>query len=238
MDKEPACALPELSQFGGFLRDDLMVLTVSDSEVRILRRDCSLIESWKTAGDKRVFDTSPEQDLIAVLTFSADGSSVSELLSGTHEVKQRWVRSAAETIAASKGGFHFADQGRLFCSGFGKEPDQSHVECRDTQTGSIIATNPNVVLWAGSIHSSGGGLLAITDYNITDRTATLWKLLDAGGRFIVPRRRLIWNIRTGKEIASWTGQTIQPSFVLTLSPNGKYTAEGGLGSVWVYALQP
>jgi hypothetical protein len=60
MDKEPACALPELSQFGGFLRDDLMVLTVSDSEVRILRRDCSLIESWKTAGDKRVFDTSPE----------------------------------------------------------------------------------------------------------------------------------------------------------------------------------
>jgi hypothetical protein len=125
-------------------------------------------------------------------------------LSGTHEVKQRWVSSATETIAASKGGFHFADQGRLFCSGFGKEPDQSHVECRDTQTGSIIATNPNVVLWAGSIHSSGGGLLAITDYNITDRTATLWKLLDAGGRFIVPRRRLIWNIRTGKEIASWT----------------------------------
>jgi hypothetical protein len=240
LDKEPACTFPGSLQFGGFLRDDLMVVTGPDSEVRILRRDCSLVKSWKTAADTRVLGTSPEQDLIAILDRSADGSSVTELSSGTHEAKQRWIRNAAETLAAFRGGFHFADQGRLFCSGYdpGNELNRTNVQCRDTQSGSIVATNTNVVLWNGSIHSSGGQLLAITDYSITEHTGKVWQLLDSGGEFITSRRRLIWNIRTGKEIASWKGPTIRPNFVFALSPNAKYAAEGGSGSVQVYALQP
>lgn len=239
LDKEPACTFPERSQFGGFLSEDHMVLTAPDSEVRILRRDCSLIESWKTADDTRVLGTSPEQDLIAILNRSPDGSSETELLSGTNQVKQRWISNAVDTRGAVTGGFHFADSGKLFCSGYnpGKEL-QINVACRDTQSGSIVAMNTNVVLWNGSIHSSGGGMLAITDYSVTDRTGKISQLLDSGGRIITVRRRLIWNIRAGKEIASWTGPTTKPNFVLALSPTGKYAAEGGSGSVSVYALQP
>ena len=239
LDREPGCSFPISSQFGGFLRDDLMVVTGSDSEVRILRRDCSLVKKWKTTADTRVLGTSPEQDLIAILDRSADGSSITELSSGTHEAKQRWIRSAAETIAAFRGGFQFADQGRLFCGGYdsGDELHRTNIQCRDTQSGSIVATNTNVVLWNGSIHSSGGRLLAITDYSVTERNGKVWQLSHAGGEFITPRRRLIWNIRTGKEIASWKSRTMKPNFILALSPNAKYAAEGGSGSVQVYALQ-
>ena len=77
--------------------------------------------------------------------------------------------------------------------------------------------------------------------------------------YSVPQRRLLWNIRTGKEIASW-GELSMPwgglqqkelwgrdlkdaitrttLYVLSLSPTGKYVAEGGLGLVSVYSVQP
>jgi hypothetical protein len=115
--KEPSCNFPESTEFGGFLSDDRMATTINEAEIRILRRDCSLLDSWKTAADTRVLDTSPEKDLIAALSSSADGSSTIELISGTREVGQRWFRSAEETTATSIGGLHFADQGRMLCSG-------------------------------------------------------------------------------------------------------------------------
>jgi len=241
MDKEPACTFAEHSQFGGFLSGDRMVLTGPGSGVRIVRRDGSLVKSWKTGvDDTTVLGTSPEQDLIAILIRSGKGSSVTELWSAAGDVKQRWNWNAMETIAAFRGGFQFADKGRLFCSGYasGDELNRSNVLCWDTHSGSIVAKNANVVLSHGSIHSSGGGLLAITDYSITRRAGKLWKLLDAGGDFVVPRRRLIWDVRTGKELTSWTGPTIKPSSVLALSPGGKCAADGDSGSVRVYALQP
>ncbi|MGD0773133.1 MAG: WD40 repeat domain-containing protein [Candidatus Solibacter sp.] len=239
---DPSCTFPDLAQFRGFLSDDRMVITINDAEIRILRRDCSLLDSWKTAGDTRVRDTSPDMDLIATLSPSVDGSSTIELVSGTREVIQRWSRNAEETLSASMGGLHFADRGRMLCSGYGssKQPYRgANVGCWDTQSGAITARNTNVTVWGGdSIRSSCGGLLAITDYDITIRTGRLWHVLDMGGETVTPRRRVIWDARTGKEIASWTRPTIKPYSAVALSQNGKYYAEGDSGSLSVYSLQP
>jgi hypothetical protein len=236
---EPPCTLPDLAQFGGFLSDDRMVITMNDAETRIFRRDCSLLNSWKTAGYTRVLDTSPGKDLIATFS-SADGSSAIELVSGTREVIQRWSRNAEEAPSASTGGLHFADHGRLLCSGYGssKEPyGRAHLGCWDTQSGAITARNTDVTLGDNLIRE-GGGLLAITDYDIIIRTGKLWHALDMGGETILPRRRVIWDARTGKEIASWTRPTIKPYSAIALSKNGKYYAEGDSGSLSVYSLQP
>jgi len=234
---EPPCTLPDLAQFGGFLSDDRMVITMNDAEIRILRRDCSLLNSWKTAGYTRVRDTSPDKDLIATLSPSADGSSTIELVSGTREVIQRWSRNAEEKPS---GGLHFADHGRMLCSGYGssKEPYRGdHIGCWDTQSGAITARDTNVTLGDNLIRE-GGGLLAITDYDITIRTGRLWHALDMGGITILPRRRVIWDARTGKEIASWTRPTIKAHSATALSQNGRYYAEGDSGSLSVYSLQP
>ena len=126
--------------------------------------------------------------------------------------------------------------------------------CWDTQTGAKTAENERVAVdWQG-IESAGGSLLAITDYKYVSHQGKLWVFLDMNNDYSVPQRRLIWNIRTGKELTSWgvdelqqtelwgkdynKAQKIRTKFVLSLSPTGKYIAEGGSGLVSVYAVQP
>jgi len=167
----------------------------------------------------------------------------------------------SETSAAFEGGLHFADKGKLVCSGYlppGKNTDaRVNVACWDTQTGATIAQNNNVGLYLSSIEGAGGALLAITDYKTTVHRGKFWEFWDIDGVGHAPYRRLLWNIRTGKEIASWgrfsmdelvqqdlwgpdlqRARKISTTFVLSVSPTGKYLAEGGSGSVVAYAVEP
>jgi hypothetical protein len=123
--------------------------------------------------------------------------------------------------------------------------------CWDTQTGEKTAENGKIGIELGAFNA--GGLLTVTD---SKYVALPWKslleFLDMGTEYVAPRRQLIWNVRTGKEIASWgvnrqdelvggelkNARTIKTNFVVSLSPNGKYLAEGGGGSVAVYTVQP
>ena len=93
--------------------------------------------------------------------------------------------------------------------------------------------------------SAGGRLIAATDYKITYRTGRLWDALDMSGRSARMKRRVIWNIRTGKEVASWNPELqkmqmpageFSATFSYTLSASGKYFAEGGSSSVKLYAI--
>ncbi|HEX5228433.1 MAG TPA: hypothetical protein VFW44_12015, partial [Bryobacteraceae bacterium] len=144
--------------------------------------------------------------------------------------------------------------GRLVCSGDSRGGQQLPcAACWDTRTGAKTSENSNVGLdWQG-IASAGGDLLAITDYKNISHHGKLWVFLDMDGDHSVARRHLLWNLRTGEEIASWGGPFYQTDlvgrdlksaskrtepFVLSLSPTGKYVAEGGAGSITVYAVQP
>jgi hypothetical protein len=258
LSPEAPCVFPEESEFGGFLSEDRMVIYLRRfqelTEVQILRPDCSLADHWKIGSLAHVLDTSPERDLLAIETVPNPSELATELVaSRTHEVKQRWVWDPG---FATQGGLLFSDQGRLFCGSKHLEgkplPDAA---CWDTQTGAKTAENEKVGVELQSIESAGGDLLAITDDKYVSLPFKgLWEFLDMGSSYTVPRRRLIWNVRTGKEVASWGLDdrqqkrllgapkdappiTIKTKFVLSLSPTGKYLAEGGSGSVSAYAVQ-
>jgi hypothetical protein len=213
-----------------------------------------LADSWELEGRAQVLDASPEQDLLAIQIFldPPENSAIELVASRTHEVKQRWLRKTQSTF---QGGFLFADHGRLVCSANPREgkrgPDGA---CWDAPTGAKAAENDKVSLdWQG-MESTGGDLLAITDYKYISHQGELWVILDMNSDYSVPQRQLIWNVRTGKEVASWgfgglqqkelwgkdlnSARTIRTRFVLSLSPTGKYVAEGGAGSVSAYALEP
>jgi len=255
LDTEAPCILPKESEFGGFLSEDRMVIRHQaglnePTEIQILKPDCMLADSWKMSALARVLDTSPEQDLLAIVTSPTPPALVVELVtSRTHEVKQRWtdVESTPDLL--------FSDQGRLICGSkvlAGKPlPD---VACWDTRTGAKTAEDDKIGADLPAIESAEGNFLAITDYKYAALPwKSLWEFFDLGSVYIAPKRRLIWNVRTGKEVASWgmgglpqeerwtspkEVRTIKTKFVLSLSPTGKYVAEGGSGSVSVFAVQP
>jgi hypothetical protein len=248
------CAFPSESAFGGFLSGDRMVIGFRDkAEIRILASDCSLIDSWVIDGPADVLGTSPEEDLLAIQTFlkPPEHSPIELVAARDHEVKQRWVWDSLSTF---HGGFLFSEQGRLVCSANSRAGKQGpDAACWDTQTGAKTAENNNVAVdWHG-IASAGGDLLAITDSKYISHQGRLWVFLDMNNDYSVPQRQLLWNVRTGKEIASWGGGFYQTElwgrdlkraskertpFVLSLSPNGRYVAEGGSGSVSVHAVRP
>jgi len=260
IDGTAPCAFPKESDFGGFLSGDRMVIYFRDkAEMRIVGSDCSLIDSWMIDGRADVLDTSPEQDTLAVQTYSKpQAHSTIELVAARdHGIKQHWMWDALSTF---EGGLLFSDRGRLVCSGnpraekLGADP-----ACWDTRTGAkTVEIDKVAVDWQG-IASAGGDLLAITDSKYVSHQGKVWVFLDMNNDYSVPQRRLLWNVRTGKEIASWgeltmpwggfqqkelwgrdlkEATTMTTPFVLSLSPTGKYVAEGGSGSVSVYSVQP
>jgi len=254
LDGKAPCVFPEDSRFGGFLSGDRVVISlrapeskITQAEIRILNPDCSLADSWKA--DAGVKDTSPEQDLIAIAPFPKPPESpVIELVDPlTHAVKQSWKGLFAGDLV-------FSDQGRLLCAAMRRmsKPPLPDLACWDTQTGAKTVENQEVALdmWGPAL-SAGGNLLAMTDYKYVSRDGSFWQVLDMSS-YWVPKRSLIWNVRTGKEVASWgahqqkeilgsdlnSARTKKTDFVLSLSPTGKYVAEGGSGSVSVFAVQP
>jgi hypothetical protein len=260
IDGAAPCVLPKESQFGGFLSGDRIVIYFEDeAEIRIIGPDCSLLERWTTDGPAGVLNTSPEQDLLAIETLikPLQHSAIELVNSRTHNVTQRWIWNFQSTF---QGGFLFFDQGRLVCSASPRAGKKGPgVACWDTTTGAKASENDIVAVDRRGIASAGGDLLAITDSKYVSHRGKFWAFLDMNDDYSVPQRQLLWNVRTGKEVASWgelsmpwgafqqkelwgrdlkEATTMTTPFVLSLSPTGKYVAEGGSGSVSAYSIQP
>jgi hypothetical protein len=248
MDAERPCVFPRDSTFGGFLSGDRMVILSDDElEIRVFTPDCSLSDSWAISGRVNVFGTSPEQDLLAIESVGSPGRT--ELVSvRDHKAKQTWNRELLF------GGLLFADQGRLVCgqnSRLGKQgPDAA---CRDTHTGAKVSEDDKVSIGQFGVLSAGGDLLAFTDSKFTSHQGTLWRFLDMNDDYQTSRRQVLWNVLTGREVASWENVaklqqkelwgrdprqllSIKTEFVLSISRTGKYMAEGGSGRVSVYTV--
>lgn len=253
------CSFPDESEFGGFLSEDRMVLFRRGglkTQIEALRPDCSVADSWQADGPAEVLDTSPEKDLLAIRTYGmpSQSSAVDLVASKRHEIKRSW---ALDDMATYRGGFLFSDRGETVCSAFYPEgrrvPDAA---CWGTRTGAKTVEDNMVAVDKGAIESTGGELVAITDYKYIFHEGKIWQFLDMDSDYTVPRRQLLWNVRTGKEVDSWgewggfqqmelSGRDpkknlrrISIRFVLCLSPTGKYFAEGGSGLLSVYSVLP
>jgi hypothetical protein len=270
IDSKAPCTFPEDWEFGGFLDGDRSVvinrgLNQKSAEIRIYQSDCSVSDNWAvTPTPVNVLDTSPERDLIAIRRtlgspLSPKGAVIELIAASTHEVTKRWELQNPAAVASFDGGFRFVDNSSLVCTGYlpaGKYSDGVHAVCWDVQSGAVAGKNDKVNLYLGSINSTGGGLLAITDYRVSSHEGTFWRFMDMDGVGFRMRRRLIWDPRTGKEISSWGRfspndilqksllgtdathlRTIEEPFVVSLSPTGKYIAEGGAGSLWLYSVE-
>jgi hypothetical protein len=99
----------------------------------------------------------------------------------------------------------------------------------------------------------------MTAYKISTSGGKLAVFFDVDSSTAIPLRQLIWNVRTRKEVSSWGAASLPfggyqqkelygkdpknvskgtTDFVLSLSPAGKYFAEGDSGSISLYAIQP
>lgn len=246
------CKFPEESRFGGFLTGDRMIVT-SRHEIQIRAPDCSLTNSWLLDGSAFMLATSPERDLLAIQrTLKSSNRSVIEVIdASSQEVKHRWTSDTLSTLY----GFVFSGDAKRVCSGNWRQGKGADAACWDTQTGTKVAEDETVTLDMPGIAGPGGDLIAMTDYRFVGLQGKFWRILDMEGGHAVPRRRVIWNVRTGEEIASWRdfnrfqqteqqGRDLESSkeesmpTVLSLSPTGKYLSEGGSGKVSVYAVNP
>jgi hypothetical protein len=251
-----SCSFPEGSEFGGFLSGDRMVIVFRDTaEIRILTRNCSLTDSWMIDGPADVLDTSSEQDMLAVQTFlkPPKHSAIELVASQNHEIKQRWIWNS---MSVFHGGFVFSDHGRRVCSANSREgkrgPDAA---CWDIQTGAKVAENGRVAVdWQGIVGAGDEDLLAITDYKYISHQGKFWVFFDINNDYTVAQRHVIWNVRTGEDVVSWGSfgefyqaelwgkdlkhaSTVRTPIVLSLSPTGKFIAEGGSGSVSIHSVQ-
>jgi hypothetical protein len=252
---EAPCVFPEDSEFGGFLGGDRMVVMRDRHQIQIFAPNCSVDDRWVVDPPADVLDTSPETGLIAIERSGKDAqrSAIEVIDANNHEVKQSWKWDSMSTF---RGGFLFSDQGRLACSANFRQGKQGpDAACWDIQTGSKTAENDKVAVdWQG-INGAGKDLLAITDYRYVSHQGKLWVFLDMDNDYSVPQRHLIWNVRTGEEVTSWGrfgtfyqtelwGKNLERASpkktptVISLSPTGKYVAEGGSGSVTVQVLEP
>jgi hypothetical protein len=214
---EAPCSFPNESEFGGFLSGDRMILYrwgALKTEVDVLRPDCSVADSWQLDGHAGALNTSPEKDMLAIQTYGipSENSAIELVDSKSHEAKRRWIW---DTMAPFHGGFLFANRGEVVCSAFYPEgrrvPDAA---CWDTQTGAKTLENDIVAVDKGAIESTGGELVAITDYKYIFHEGKIWRFFDMDNDYTIPRRQLLWNVRTVKK--SNPGEngadSIKPSF--------------------------
>lgn len=150
-----------------------------------------------------------------------------------------WHRESALADAASVViDPQFADSGQAFCWMHGAEWHPT-VGCSAVGTGQVLGTTPN---WSDpSIRTALKAPRAVvSDYSKKlDRIDFLWYPGD-------PRRRVVWDFRSGLQLARWKPK-IQPAehgswfslpFPFDVSPDGDSIAEGGSGCVSLYRIEP
>jgi WD40 repeat protein len=245
-DGQKGCSLPEERTFAGFLSGDRMVFLDDqriggDKSIELLGPDCVPVGTGP--GPFREVATCPRLDL--VLSEHLDGESASVKVRDTNQwsAKQSWEWPNSSILP----GLRFADSCRAVCTGTEGKSKGTSLACWDIGTGQKVNGNPSVVLDIASIASTGGELVAMTDHKIIDHEGKIWVYLDMDGTYLRPKRQVVWNLRTGKEVASWhaqiqkfeinPGEIREQQFLLALSPSGKYLAEGGSGSVTLYRLK-
>jgi hypothetical protein len=237
VDRAATCELPT-SDFL-FLSDRQLVgRSAAQRKLGLYSVDCKSIREWPESNDV-LFDSSPERGLICVRHDTYGAGTQEHTVSIIEVPASRVVRQVPWAIRV-----RFADSGTAICGVDGTEWHRT-AACRNVDTGAELAATKgwtNLDLRAASrsqrvVLSDSGRRLDFIDLVWTNGPL---------------KRRVVWDIRTGKELLSWRpmSQKIllgnrpydrspqsQP-YRFAISPNGDFVVEGGAGTISLYKIQP
>ena len=196
---------------------------------------CKQVERWIAPGDWSFLDTSPESGFMLIQSQSTDSKSRETLLLKTEDktVVARWPRTQ---VWASR----FADHGRAMCGvRDSSDADKVPVLCWATATGQPIAEAPTVSGGKPFSVATQATRAVVSDYRRS-------RIPFSREYREVLKHRVVWDFGTGKELAAWYpdkqeyrisgGKPFSSLFRFTISPDGRFLAEGGSGVVRIFRI--
>ena len=233
----------------GFLDSKtLLAHSVSGNAFQTTDLQGSVIRSWKVPKEWNVVDISvtPDRQLLLVSpddqnskTLVVDYSSKKVLASKDNPYNHPF--SSPGTALPP----YFAEHGMTFCSpgdfawpGPGQpDPGRTSTECWNVDSGKRIAQFRRFLGGAPAAVTSGGSLIVLTD-NFPVKSARSVSALKGPGF----SERIIWDFRTGSEIAAWDtslediGGAYRDTPV-AISSMGRYVAEGAGDILRLYRVR-
>jgi hypothetical protein len=155
------------------------------------------------------------------------------------KVLRRWP------ISVVSGFLNFADGDRAVCeTGPAEQPGPIPVRCWDIDTGKLISETATIHGGLPASTAAQSGRMVASDYRYVPIRFT-------EDHKEILKRRVVWDFRTGKELASWHPDSqsyedrgirppmqIREPFKFAMSPDGQYVLEGGNGILRLYRIEP
>ncbi len=204
--------------------------------------DCVRSGTWAVGeGEWSISDVSADRGLVSALRKTGQENVESMVVDPVaQKVIQQWP--------ASRIGYNarFAEYGKVLCAG-DTGPDYSNQSdrrprCMDVSTGDQVAEVGTIDGGAPFAAAEHASRIVATDHR------PKWNLRFRENDNVV-KRRVVWDFRSGAEVASWTPESqsyslpgliplVKELFVVAISPDGQYVAEGGNNTLRLYKIEP
>jgi hypothetical protein len=186
--------------------------------------------------DWQILDISPNRRLLAVW----EGGDVRVVDPVAGSVIRAWPR------AEVPGRVLFAGGGKAICqASFVERSGKIPMSCWDVASGRKIAEAPTINGGSPFAASANAARVVGSDYFY------IWNpFMDNSGGGVL-KRRVVWDFRTGEELASWrpeqqtyVNKELRPPrevkswYNFAVSPDGRFIVEGGDGVLRLYGVEP
>jgi hypothetical protein len=202
---------------------------------------CTVESQWKMEGKWTALASEPGH----IAMRGPKGDFI--LLDATGQVVHQWPIPLATLLR-----WTFLENGRAVCGNLVSSLSDKKLAgfnnilaCFDAGSGNMIDEEYLDCCTFGPVTSGGGSRIAVSEYHEHITPVWLENRFDLSGGATTFKRRVILDIRSRSEIASWQPRTQHAGIIgegharsaFALSPDGKLLAEGDSGSVRLYDVK-